>query len=205
MEDGEAAGVLGVRQIGVEARQLVGGSKALVDERAERARGHVGADRRPLDSLAHPQRRTLVGLLARGGLEGDVDDLRHRPAGEVAELIDVDGYLPPVDDLKALVGGGSLDCSSRVVAAHEQDSHAHVGVVAMAGDRCEQPGTVGSSGVGRDGPAVLHAGEPLERGRDDGAARAALGVGDEPDAAGIPLRRGRPSRKVWHCRGPPAR
>ncbi len=209
MEDGEVADVVVVGQVRVEACQRVGGGETLVDDRAERARGHVGVVRGALDALAQAQRGALVGLPVVCWLEGDVHDVRHRAAGEIAELVDVCRNDAPVDDLQRLLRRRCLDGTTWVISADEEDRHAGVGVVAMARDGCEQPCSVGGLGVGRDRATVLHAGEPLQRGGDDRAAGAALGVGDEPDSTSvpftgredgrsIPLERGRSTRSMWH-------
>ena len=62
-----------------------------------------------------------------------------------------------------------------------------------AGDRDEQPCPVARLGVGCDGAAMADVAERADGRLDHATARAPLGVGDEADAAGVPLRTGVPT------------
>ena len=189
VEDRERGPETLVGKVGIEVGQGVGGGQALVDHRAERARRHVRAVGCALDPPAEPQRPALhVGTVgAAPAAEQDLHDVRSGGASQLAERSDVERRLPPVDDVQPLGGGRGVDRRPGVLTPHEQ--HRNPGVVAeqRPGDGHQEPRPVGGPGVGGDRPAVLDARQPVERGGHDGTRRAASGIGDEADAAGVKL------------------
>ena len=100
--------------------------------------------------------------------EDGLEEPRPEGGGLLAELVVVGGRLPPVDDLDALLLRGRFDLLAGVVAPDEE--HGQTVVLAEDGSRDgdQDARAVGRLGVGGHGAAVLHAGQAVECGFDDG-------------------------------------
>ena len=106
MEDDEGGVEALVVQVEPEVAEVVGRDQALVDDGAERARGHVRAGGGGLDALAHAEGGPLV--LGRVG-QYRLQEAGLELLGLLAQLIVVGGRLSPVDDLDALFLGRRFD------------------------------------------------------------------------------------------------
>jgi hypothetical protein len=187
VEDGERRGEAVVVKVEVEVGQVVGRGQALVEERPERAGGHVGSGRGPLDAAAQPQRPALTLRIGACTGEHRVHDARRGRLGHVAQGRRVDGRLAPLDQRQALLGQRPVHRGPRIVAPHEQHGHPVVRPEDLGRDRRQQPRAVGGAGIGGHRAAVLHARQATEGGGDDGSGRATLSIGDETDATGVEL------------------
>ncbi len=185
VEDGEGGLEALVGQVQVVAGQGVGGDEALVDDGAERARGHVGAGGGGGDAPAQAEGGPLVGHAV--GLEDGLEHLGLGRSGQLAQDRVVGGRDPPLDHPDALGLGRFLDRGPGVVAPHEQ--HGQAPALAEDGrrDGDEEAGAVGGPGVGRHRAPVLHTGQATKGGGHDVSRRPAGALGDEADTAGVKL------------------
>ena len=108
MKDGEGSDESRVAQIGIKARQLIGGAHRLVRQGAKRHRRDVGAQSRAsdgtLDALACPEAPRLGLGIRRRTLCGDDGLLDHRcrGPGQVAQRIGLDRDRAPIDQVEQL-------------------------------------------------------------------------------------------------------
>src|SRR4051812_13225459 len=168
---------------------MVGGAQRLVRDRPERER----CDVRPaelLDPLARAERPTLeLVLVGDRRDEGRLLDERRSLARLGPERVEIAWDLAPALDLDPLGTTAALDEVTVVIAAQEHHREARVAVCEEARDRQQDAGAVAGLAVGDRGAAVAHATESLDDGLHQRPRRAARGVGDEADAAGVDLAR----------------
>ncbi len=211
VEDGQGSGEALVGQVEVERVEGVGRDQALVDDRTERARHHVGVAVRGLEAAPHPVGPTLevLGLgverlVGHGGgrdrrprrlglgcrSDQGLEDPRSGGKGEVAERGVVGGRRAPPHHVEAFGLGRRRDLRRGIGVAGEEHDHTRALAVDRLWNGGEQTGAVGGSGVGRHRAAVLDVGQTGESGGDDGSGWSAVGVGDEADAARVELTHG---------------
>ncbi len=173
-----------VGEVRVEALQLGRCAERLVGHRTERDGGDVDA----VDPLRPASRTVCAQLGVRLGArsEHELRDARHARRRGRAERRDVVRDVAPAERLEPLRAACLLDDPAEPRLAEE--AHGDAGaVLARQGlvQRQEQACAVTRHPVRCPRAPVRDGGEPGERTIDDLARGPALGVGNQPDAAGI--------------------
>ena len=187
---GERDGQRGIHEIGVERAELVGRAERLVGDGAEGQRADVGAGVAlgPLAGAVGAALGLLEGRAERAAEDELLDPWRARLGGLTERLRD-DRDRIASQDLDPLGRAGQLDRLPRRLVPKEHHRQPAPGRRDEGPrDGQEQAGAVAGPAVGGDGATMAHAAERLEREVDELPARAAAGVGDEPDPAGSSLR-----------------
>ena len=206
VEDTERDGEVRAAKVGVELRELVGGAERLVDDRAERERGHIEVVAR-VESLARAERREL-GVASGGRLEQRLLDQWGRRAGGRAERVRVDRHLAPRAYRDALRAARVLD-GVPCAAEHHREPEPGLGQQRRR-KRQQQPRTVPRACVGGDGATMAHTPKRLEHAVEHLPRRRTVEPRHEPDATGIAFERDRFERRrsrqgAPFVRGRPAR
>jgi len=210
----DGADEVGVVEVVVEARELLGQQEALVDDGLGRQRGHVeaavGIDARAAHPVLHQLPDDEELALEGAGHDPAAGDVhlphhRHHLARQRTELRWIDWHVTPaqqplvllVDDLgeDPLALGASEGIGREEHLPHavaQRRGHVEAQLEAFAVKETmrelrEDAGAIASQGIGPGGAAVLHALEHLEALLDDRSRRLSFDVGDEAHPAAVML------------------
>ena len=190
MEDAERSLELGIAQIGIEGRELIGRAECLVRDGAERERDDVGARGRRLDALARPIGAGLRFVKARAERlqENELLDRRHRRPPLLSKRVGDDRNLTPAPHAQSFLSARLLDRRARVLVPEEDHPEPAPGAGDQSARQRQQDArAVAREPVGGDRPAVAHAREPFQEAVDDRTRGAAGRIGEEADPAGVAL------------------